>query len=120
METNSKTNLDWSFKINRKVTTLPQLYQGYLKLLEALSDTFHLSNMERLILSNILTEGEYNSNVRQILLKKENLNLQVIANATTKFRKSELLVDNKPNPKLFKLTKDGFQFEIRYTFEDLK
>jgi len=107
-------------KITKKVSNLADLYKGYLKLLEAMSDTFHLSNMERLILSHILVEGEYNGNVRQTLLKKENLNLQVIANATTKFRKSEILMDNKPNVKLLKLTGSGFNCNITYIFENKK
>lgn len=107
-------------KLTKKITSLPKMYEVYLKLLSAVSDTFHLTNMERLIFSYILTDGEYTPETRKRLLEKENLNPQVISNATTKFRTYQLLVENKPNTELINIKKEPTFFVINLKYEETK
>tara|TARA_R110000868_G_scaffold311513_3_gene572516 strand:+ start:690 stop:1007 length:318 start_codon:yes stop_codon:yes gene_type:complete len=96
-------------KISKLVNKEEDKYMIYLGILQAISG-FKITEQEKKILSRILESGELTKNVKEEL---ESITSKArIDNVISKFRRTKILVGNKPNSKFLNLKGEGMTFNI--------
>lgn len=96
-------------KISKTINSDEEKYSIYFGILQAIAG-FKITDQEKLILSKIMKEGELTKNVKDEL--KMIASKARIDNVISKFRKTKILVGNKPNSKFPKLNGKDMSFNI--------
>lgn len=92
-------------KVKKTLDNHVALVEIYLSLLQAISNNFKLTNTERVVLSYFIVRDKIDITVKKEIEEAKKINRQVIENCLTRFRKLNIVKDNKVDPRLLNNSK---------------